>query len=231
MGTEAGWVPYVLAAVAAGGTAYNEHNVARQQANVEEQRNRAAQRSQHDIDAQLNERMAKLKQSTGEAERKQSLQGFLDELRANRTAQTGGEAPFSGSSRFASENEAAKAAIQNYGTKRADLLSRIVGPLQQRTNENVDTARTLSDTATTGQIAAMQDAMYRARAARIRANPWISAASQFAGALAGGMAGAGGPSGDEVFGSMDAAHGAAGGAAKLTPINITATRIPSPYGG
>lgn len=230
MGTEAAWVPYVLAAVAAGGEAYNQHNVARQQANVEEQRGRAAQRGQNQIDAALNERMAKLKQSTGEAERKQSLQGFLDELRANRGAQTGGETPFSGSSRFASENEASKAAIQNYGTNRADMLSRIVGPLQQRTNETVDTARTLGDTATTAQIAAMQDAMYRARAARIRANPWVSAGSQFAGALAGGMAGAGGPSGDEVFGSLDAAHGAAGGAAQLTPIKVSATRMTYPFG-
>lgn len=209
MGTEAVWVPLAISALSAGASVYNQQQQAHKAEDISNDLMRTQQRKQHEADALVNENVGRLKASTGDAERQASLQGFLQQLRQNSNPQSGGVNVPGASDRFQQDTASGKAAIQNFGTGRADIMSRIMGPTLQRINENAMTARTGSDVAGVAREASGDAWLQQLRQQKNVLNPWISAASQFGNGVAGGMASSG-------FGVPDA---------PLETPAITATRM------
>jgi hypothetical protein len=197
MGTESVWVPLALAAVSAAGTAYNQYDVAKKQNAASTDMMRTQQTRQREANAQTDQQIAAIKNSNADSARQQSLDGFLSTLRAN-AVNSRGTTPVLGGDRFQADANSTNAAIQNYGTNRADILSRILAPMEQRRNEVQGMARTNDELAGIARNAEADRFLSQLRMQNIHANPWISAGSQVAGAAAGAMAGsmpAGGVSG------------------------------------
>ena len=126
------------------------------------------------------------------------------------------------SDRFQGDVASGKATIQNFGTDRAGIMSRIMGPTVQRMHESQMTARAGSDVSGIARDASGQAWLDQLRQQKNVLNPWISAASQLGNGAAGAMAGqAGNVSGWDVAQAQHA--GNVSGA--LQQINSTPWRM------
>ena len=191
MGTEAIWVPLAISAVGAGASAYNQHQVAKRQEEVAQNSSVRQQRKQQEADARLNSELDTLGTSGPDAERKAALDGFLQQLRANAGEAGGSSNVIGGSDRFKKDSATSGAAIKNYGTTRADNLSRISAPGMQRRREGYGINRAGDDVAGIGRDANAEAFLSQLRMQSIRANPWIDAAGQIAQGVGSGMAASG----------------------------------------
>lgn len=192
MGTESLWVPLAISALSAGGAVYNQQDQAHKAQDIADNTIRMQQTKQHQADDVLNANVDRMKASTGDAERQASLDGFLSQLRANATQQGGSSGvPGTASARAKGDAAAGTVAIQGYGTNRADILSRIMGPTVQRMHENQMTARAGSDVSGIARDASGQAWLDQLRQQKNVLNPWISAASQLGNGVAQGMASSG----------------------------------------
>jgi hypothetical protein len=131
---------------------------------------------QRGANEQLNERIADIASSTGEGERAQALEGFLNTLRENQDL-TGAEAdPLAlGGRRFAERVAGGEAATRKAGTERAGRLSIVDAAGRQRVAERgrvADTATALSEVERQSKAA---DFITRLRIASKRPNPVIDA--------------------------------------------------------
>jgi hypothetical protein len=210
MGTEAIWIPLAISALSAGATAYDQNRVAREQKEESTDMMKAQQRKQLQADAILNENTAALGESSPEEERQKALSGFLETLRANSGVAGGTSTDAASGGRYGEDAAAAKADIQNYGANRSDMLSRIVAPSRQRQNERFAIGRTADEVSGVSRNADAERFLSQLRMQSIRANPWITAASQVGQGVATGMA------------------GAAGSGGQLSDINVTTPRMPTP---
>jgi hypothetical protein len=188
-------IPFVLTAIAGGANAYNTRQVARDQDQMAARGIRTQQEKQRQIDSRLSGEIGSLEQSNPDDERAASLDAFLQQLRATKGEAQGETTP--GVSRYGQDTELAQAGVQNYGTKVADILSRLRGPVEQRRNEGYGFNRAGSDAATIARDAQGQAYLNRLRIGNIQRNPWIDAAAQLASGAAGGIAGQ--PSADEAI--------------------------------
>lgn len=177
-----------LAAAGAGTTAIEQNRVENRQEDIATKRLVRQQQKQREANNTIDSALAKIKGSTGDAEREQANAGFIDALRRNAAA-VNGSGPRVGGSRFGAESAASDAAVQNYGTARAGQMARLAAPGRQRMNENLIAARMASDVGGIARDANAEDQILQDRAMAIRANPWVMAAGQFAQA-AGGAYGA-----------------------------------------
>jgi hypothetical protein len=192
MGTEAAWVPFVISALSAGAGVVNQQQQAHRQEDISNQMVRSQQSRQHEADAVLNQNLDALSKSNADQARSDSLQGFLGQLRANQANASGGAVvPGAASDRAQAEAASGKAAIQNYGTGRADILSRIMGPTLQRVNEQNMTNRAGDEVRGIGRNAQGDAWLAQLRTAQNVQNPWVNAASQVGQGVASGMAGSG----------------------------------------
>jgi len=191
MGTEAFWVPLAISALGAGASAYNTHQTAQRQEEVAQNASMKQQRKQQEADARLNSELDTLSASGPDAERKASLDGFLQQLRANAGTASGGSNVINASDRFKTDSATANAAIKNYGSGRADTLSRISAPGLQRQREGYDINRAVSDVQGIGRDANAEAFLSQLRLNSIRPDPWISAAGQLAQGVGSGMAASG----------------------------------------
>ena len=217
MGTSALWVPLAISALGAGASAYNQHQTVKRQEEVAQNASMKQQRKQQEADARLNSELDNLSTSGPDAERKASLDGFLQQLRANAGEAGGTSNVIGGSDRFKGDSATSGAAIKNYGTARADNLSRINAPGFQRRREGYGINRAESDVQGIGRDANAEAFLSQLRMNSIRPDPWLGAVGQVAQGVGSGMAAGG-------YGSrMDG----------LGDIPITAQRIPtaSPFGG
>lgn len=147
MGTEAIWVPLVMAAVGTAASVYNtrQTNKRMDKSLARQIDNQASKR------AEANKRTDKLleevQQSNPAAERQRALSGFLSQLKAGSGAATAGLADNSGSasSRFAADSAAAALGIENYGNQRAEIQASIDAPKYQRDRESVMANRAQTD--------------------------------------------------------------------------------------
>ena len=131
---------------------------------------------QKGANVRLNEQIADIASSTGEPERAEALEGFLNTLRGSQEL-TGAEAdPLGlGGSRFAERVEAGEATTRAAGTERAGRLSTIGAAGEQRRRETgrvADTASALSEIQRQSQA---KDFITRLRVASKRPNPLVSA--------------------------------------------------------
>jgi hypothetical protein len=187
MGTESLWVPLAISALSAGAGAYNNKRAADKQEEVATNMSRQQQRHQRDADAALDGNLDALAASDGDAERQQSLDGFLQQLRANQQSSRG--TPGSeGGERFQQDSATAQAAVKNYGGKRSDVLSRIAAPGRQRQNEGIAANRAQDDVAGIARNASGDEFLKRLRMQSIVPDPWLMAASQVGQGVASGMA-------------------------------------------
>lgn len=207
MGAEAAYIPLILTAVGAAAQAGNQYYTNKRQEEVQLKNSRTQQRKQHEADARVNEEIGKMGASNSEDERSQALRGFIDQLKKNSSQTAGPVTP--GGERFKSDSTVAKAAVQNYGADRADTVSRIAAPGYQRMNERISMARAGDDLSGISREAQGWDTVSRIKASQIHANPWIDALGKTM--MAAGMSGVG---------------GGVGGGGELSPVNITASRMP-----
>jgi len=225
MGLEASTLGYIALAASAAGTgaqAINANQQAARQRQIADDQIRTQQVKQHEADSILNANTDAIGRSNGQAERQASLDGFLSQLRANAAAQGGTAAvPGAADPRAQREAAAAKSAIQGYGTDRADILSRIMGPTLQRVNEQNMTNRAASDVTGVNREAQAASWINQLRTAQNVTNPWVQAGGDV-------LKGAG---------SAMAANVGNAGQPQLDPINVTAQRasyVPPalrPWGG
>lgn len=200
MGTEAVWVPYAIAALGAGATAYDNVNTRRKQEAASEQMSLNQQRVQKRADQTINDTLSGLEQSTADDERKAAMDGFLQQLRSNSGAAGGTSNVVNASDRFKQGNATSEAAIKNFGTTRADQLSRIVSPTRQRTNEGIDVGRANSEIGGIARDADAQRFIDQLKIQSIHNNPWLQAGGQLAMGVGSGMAASAGSGASTVPG-------------------------------
>lgn len=187
MGTEALWVPAVIAAVGAGANAVNQRNVAKKTDQIAAQGIRTQGQHQRDIDARVNEELAALNRSTPEGERAAALDAYTSQLQRGRAEAEGGLTGIAGSNRFQTDQAAAKTAVGNYGEQIANIASRIDAPTRQREREGISARRTASDVAGIGRKAEADDYINRLLQQSVRGNDALSILGPVAQGVAAGM--------------------------------------------
>lgn len=137
--------------------------------------------TQAEANRRVNERVVDIAQSTPEAERTASLEGFLDTLRSSSQTVGGEDDPLAlGGQRFAERVTGGEAVTRQRGTETAGILSRIDSPLRQRAREQGrvgDTALQLSELGRQSQADAFINQL---RVASKRPNPIVEALAQAA---------------------------------------------------
>lgn len=189
MGTEAVWVPALISALGAGAGVVANQQARRKQEDIATEQMRGQQTHQHQADAMLNSELDRLKGSNADASRKASLEGFLSQLKANQANAGGASTP--GGARYQADTTAAGADIKNYGTGRADTMSRIAAPGLQRVAEGQSINRTLGDVAGESRNASGDAFLQALRANSVQANPWLIAGGQVAQGAGSAMASSG----------------------------------------
>lgn len=196
MGTEAIWIPLVLAAAGGTASAVNARNMAKKQEGIANRGIAAQGRRQRAADERIGTEVASLANSSPEAERAAALDDFTSALRSSKSAASGATDVPMGSDRYQTEDAGAKADIQNYGGQLADIMSRINAPVRQREREATSRGRTASDVAGISRNAEgdawltqlMQQSVTPNTALSIAAPLLQGAASATAGGMGGGMA-------------------------------------------
>ena len=126
----------ILTAVGGGTKAVNTGISLRRQDKAAARGIREQGELQRQANVSVNEQIADIAGSTGEAERAEALEGFLNTLRES--SDTIGAAPDPlalGGQRFAERVEGGEAVTRQAGVERAGRLSRIDSTVQQRINE------------------------------------------------------------------------------------------------
>lgn len=199
MGTEAAWVPLLIAATGAGASYVNTTRTAKRQDQVLAEGIRQKSRTQQGADAKVNELIAKTGDSNAEADKGQALQQYMATLKQSRGQAVGGLAPMSGASEaYAADANQAALGIDDYGSKIAGLMSRIDGPAAQRRREGNDQADFGVAIDQIKRFAEGDDFINRMKLNGVRRNPLLDAFASFAQGTASGMAGA--PSGSAGIG-------------------------------
>jgi hypothetical protein len=204
-GAEAWIVPAIISAIGTGASVYQTKKVANDQDAAAAQGIRAQQGKQREIDQRMSGEIDQLEQSSPEDERTQAMDRFMTQLRATRGEAEGTTTP--GVSRYGADTEASQAGIGNYGTKVADILSRISSASEQRRNEAIGMNRANSDSAGIAREANGSDFINQLRMGSIQRNPWVDAAGRLANGVAGGMAGSTGAEIDPQLGGQMARAG------------------------
>lgn len=193
MGTEAVWVPYVVAALAAGGSAANAEHTARKQDQAASAGIRAQSVKQRQADQRVSEELDTVENSNAETARATSQEQFMDQLRRTRAQADGSIPAIAGASdRYAQDVTANSAGSDAQASRIADLMSRINAPSLQRQQESQGFGRLATDIGQIGRASAGEDFLTQLRVRSIRNNPWVDALASTGSAYAGGMAGNGG---------------------------------------
>lgn len=188
MGTEALWIPAVIAAVGAGAQYYNTERTEEKQDKQLAESIRGQTAKQREADARVNEEVAKLEQSTAAEERANRLQTYLDTVTRNRRDVQGNLTPLIGSGEFQGDAARTAEALDAYGGREAGLASRIDAPLLQRQGEGFGYGHLATDLSRIGRDVAGQRFIDQINLGRIKRNPWIDAGASAASGAASGMA-------------------------------------------
>ncbi len=137
--------------------------------------------TQAEANRRVNERVADIAQSTPEAERTASLEGFLDTLRSSSKTTGGDVDPLAlGGSRFAERVGSGEAETRRRGVETSDILSRIDSPLRQRTREAGRVGDTALELDELGRQSQAQSFINQLRVASKRPNVLVEALAQTA---------------------------------------------------
>lgn len=178
MGTEALWVPAVIAAVGSGIQAKEAHDVAKDQDEAAAQGIRTQAGRQREADARVQQEVDKIGASSPEESQREATDAFMQQLQRTRSQARGGESVGAVSDAYTTDSAAATKAVDQYGANRAGVLGRISAPGLQRTAETVSRLRAGSDLGQIGRNAAGDQFLNQLRMSQISANPWMMAAGQ-----------------------------------------------------
>lgn len=196
-------------AASAGTQAYSTHRSNKERDAISADNIRKQMAHQRRIDDRVKQNLNQLETSSPEAERAQSLNNYLSQLRAARAAASGTPGAPGSSSRYQRDTETSDASIQNYGRRVADSLSRINSAGLQRQNERIGTGRMAADVGGISRQASGDDAIARMRIAAVQDNPWLTGLSlALRAAAAATSMGAGGAAGAGSTGGTGAGMGA-----------------------
>jgi hypothetical protein len=134
---------------------------------------------QREADRRVQQQVSGIARSGPEADRTNSMAGFVQALRQSQARRGGSNPAVPGASdRFAAETGQAQAATGDYGRRMAGLLSRIDAPRYQRRGEGHEMARTGVDLGQISRFAQGDAFLSDLRRRRIQPNPWVALLSQ-----------------------------------------------------
>ena len=169
----------ILTAVSGGAEAVNTNQALRRQDKQAAEGIRRQGVIQSGASARIGEQIEDVVQSTGESERKQSLDGFLNALRNSSDATEGALDPvLAANPRFAERVSGGKSELRTLGAEQAGRLSRIDAPIFQRQAEAGRLGRTAVDINEFGRQSTMEDFLTRLRIASEQPNPLVSVLSK-----------------------------------------------------
>ena len=199
MGTEAAWVPAVLALAGTAASVYNTQRTAKKQDATAAAGIRKQAENQRANNARINQTLQFAQQSKPDEARQRANQQYLDVLQAKRATANAGLAPQGVSGTFDTEAKAASAGTQARVEDIAGLMARIDAPTIQRQQEQAVYGNLGMDLdRMTGSIRGDQF-LNQLRLNSIRRNPWIDLA---AGAAQGYASGYGASAGQGSAPSM-----------------------------
>lgn len=209
MGSEALWVPAVLAAVGGGASYVSQKQAADKQDDMLGAQIRQQSARQDEADKSVNQLIANRTTSDAANERGNASTQYLQQVRAAQgTASNGLRQAGAVSDAYQQQSNDAALGIADYGANVANLMARIDAPQQQRQREAIEGAQLGSDLGLIGRRAAGDDYLAKIKMQGVRANPWLAAFGQAASGAAMGMASAG-------AGSAASAGAASGSAANF----------------
>lgn len=201
MGTEAVWIPLVMAAVGTAASVYNTRQTAKKQDNALAAQIRASSKKGEEADQRTKQLIDQTAASNPQAEREKALQQYTAALKSGGGAATAGLDAQKGavSSRFAQDAKDAALGVSQYGDTQAGLFSTIDAAKRMRDDEGFNRARTATDLDAIARRARAQDFILGLKTQGITRNPWIDAGAgmlkSYAGSYAGGAGGGAGASG------------------------------------
>jgi hypothetical protein len=179
--------PYIAMALAAGATAKNQHDVAKQQDEIAAQGIATQSAKEREAADRVNAEIGTLGKSNPNAERQAASTNFMQQLQRNRGAEAAPRFD-AASGRYGEDVETQTAASDTQASRIADLMSRIESPALQRQREGFGFGRLSSDLNRVGSESAGQDFLTQLRMRAVQPNPWIAAGGSAAGAYAGASA-------------------------------------------
>lgn len=166
----------ILTAAGGGTKAVNANISARRQDRAAAEGIRQQGELQRGANEQLNERVAEIGANTGESERADALEGFLNTLRDSSDITGADSDPLAlGGSRFAERVSGGEATTRNIGTERAGRLSVIDAAGRQRVNERSRVADTAGQLSEIQRQSKAKDFITRLRIASKRPNAFVDA--------------------------------------------------------
>lgn len=193
MGTEAVWIPLVMAALGTGVSVYNQNQTAKKQDNTLAQQIRDQQAIQQKANSRTSQLINQQSQQTDQPQKQASQAQFANQLAANQPeALNPLKSVGAVSDAYKSAGANAAQGITSYGNNQADLLSSIAAPGQQRRENQKNLDDYSTDIGNLKTQLGGQDFLSQLKLQGIRQNPYLSAASGLLGAGAGAMSSGGG---------------------------------------
>lgn len=192
MGTEALWIPAVMAAVGTGIQAKESSDTAKEQDEIAAQNVRTQGEKQREANARVSEEITSLQNSSPEASQKAATDAFMEQLNATRAQAQGGETVGAVSDAYNTDSAKASADIDQYGQTKAGVLGRISAAGRQRQDEAISANRASTDLGLIASKAAGEDFLGQLRLSQAQNNPWTMAAGQAISGAGSGMASSGG---------------------------------------
>lgn len=184
MGTEAAWVPLVMAAVSGGAQYYNARQQTKKQDKILSQQLIGNDRRQKEADKKTSGLLERAAGSTMADEKQGRLGDYLTQLAQAMPQSQGGLSGMPrGGSAHQADAEAAALGIQQTGNTYADRVATIDGAGLQRQGEQVGRNRhSTQDMAMINREQEGADRMTGLRLDGVRSNPWLEALAAAAGA-------------------------------------------------
>jgi hypothetical protein len=204
MGTEAFWVPAVLAAASAGGQYVNQKQAANRQDTAEAQSIRDQQDIQQKAAGEVNSLTKQIAQNSPNQIQGKATGDYVNQLRtaaasadSNKSptfgASTSGLAPVAGASgRYNADVGKSQQQVQDYGNTTAGEMGAMDAAVRQRQNEGLAQQTLGTNLNTLGAQSYTKSFVdqLRAQAAGVQ-NPWVTLGTGMLGAGAKGYSGAG----------------------------------------
>lgn len=192
MGSEALWVPAVLAAVGGGATYVSQKQAADKQDDILGAQIRQQSARQDEADKSVNQLLANRTTSDAANERGNASAQYLQQVRAAQGAASNGLRQAGAvSDAYQQQSNDAALGIADYGANVANLMARIDAPQQQRQREAIESAQLGTDLGLIGRRAAADDFLAKLKIQGVQPNPWLAIGGSVASGLGQGMAAGG----------------------------------------
>jgi hypothetical protein len=170
-----GTAALILTAISGTTEAVNVNQARRRQDREAAEGIRRQGRLSSQADVRVGEQIEDIATSTGESERAEALEGFLNALRTSKESTEGALDPIAAANpRFAERVTGGKERITSAGTARAGRLSRIDPAIFQRMNEAGRIGRTAGDLGELRRQSSAEEFLTQLRVAAERPNEFIS---------------------------------------------------------